>query len=217
MAKELVTKKVELPVDPEKLQVYVQVGKKKHTARKAQLDALKVLATDEDAYQFWLACLLEAIEEEYWTWKAHSKLGEVLGPADDDGKQPNQFTKPLEVSNGLSRWDKFVARLYYKADVEGKLEKLLKRMRDGLDLVKYSAPISVKGVPRGSPILSEYLEVAITRQFDINSTLSAISEHPDQVDSDRMVVMVTAIRDAVEIITNFKREEKDIWVKMLKS
>ena len=124
-----------LPDDPGKLSQFVGVNKKEIEASTAFLDALKIIDDDGTAEAVWNEVLEKTQEKEYLTWKAHAKLGELLGPG-----IPGQHA-PSNAFEG-DKDDRYFARQYAKADLRGVFEDLLVTMKKNHFIVRYSAPIS---------------------------------------------------------------------------
>jgi len=133
-----------LPDDPGQLSQLIDVNKKEIEARTAFLEALEIIDDDGTAEAVWEDVLAVTQEKEYMTWKAHAKLGELLGPAKEGGdhrsEQYQNTSKALEVIDDHN--DRHFARQYMKADKRGVFEDLLVTMKKNHFVVRYSAPIS---------------------------------------------------------------------------
>jgi len=122
-----------LPDTIDELKKYVEIGKQKIRARRALIVSLQEAEAD------WHEAMNEAIDEEYWTWKAHALIGEKLGSGEEAMKAGVE--NPSTLLEGLDHHARFFARRYWDAEQKGILDELLIDMKKVLTLYPYGRPI----------------------------------------------------------------------------
>lgn len=114
-----ITKHIEnLPATIEELQQFVKIGKEKHKARLAVIEATKSLQDAKEQKEQLLDLTITGLIE---TWLAHAKLGELLGSG--EASMLKGKADPTQTYVGSDRGEREHARRFYDALVHD--EKIL--------------------------------------------------------------------------------------------
>jgi len=123
----LVERYKNLPATIKELQQFVKIGKEKHKARMAAIEAITDIKEAKDRKEELLDITINELIE---TWIAHAKLGELLGPGHRGGdRKSKEYKNQLtDMSVDFNDTDKYRARAFYDALISDVLEGCILHM-----------------------------------------------------------------------------------------